>query len=561
MIAILDALCRRSAAAALALLVAGLPFPGQANQARDTLVIGMTQFPSTFHPAISLMSAKLYILAMAVRPVSDYGHDWKPICHLCVELPTLENGHAVRETLPDGSTGVAVTFRIHPDATWGDGVPVTSEDVAFTWRTALAEGSGFSARKEYERILDIEIIDDKTFTAHIDRLTFSYNVFSGAILPAHIEAKAAQEAAEYRNRTLYDTDPTRPGLWFGPYRITEVEQGSHVVLEPNPTWYGEAPHFRRIVVRVIENTAALRANLLSGAIDYVSGQIGFNADEALVFTRDENSPFDTKFVPSLVYEHIDFNLDSPYFRDPRVRRALMHAIDREAIVEALFDGKLEVAHSLVHPLDPGFDPEVVRYSHDPELAASLLDEAGWTLGPDGIRINTAGEQLSFPFMTTAGARTRELVQQVLQAQFRTVGVETLIRNEPARVFFGKTVTQRKSPGLTMYAFLSVPESVPSSMLRSDRIPSQENAWIGQNFPGYRNLEMDALLDALETELNPARRLGMWAQLQEIYATDLPAMPLYFRAEPYVMPKWLRGVRPTGHLVPATRWVEEWRVEE
>lgn len=549
------ALRRTVRAAALALVLAA---PVQAS-ARDELTIGMTQFPSTFHPAINLMAAKQYVLAMALRPVTDYGHDWKLACVVCTELPTLENGLAVRETLPDGSTGVAVTYRIHPDAAWGDGVPVTSADVVFTWRTALAEGTGFAARRDYERILAIDVIDDKTFTVHVDRLTFTYNAFGDVILPAHIEAEAAAEPAEYPNRTFYDTDPTRPGLWFGPYRIVEVGSGSHVVLEPNPTWYGAAPHFRRIVVRVIENTVALRANLLSGAIDYVAGPLGFNIDEALAFEGEDG--FRVTFVPSLVYEHIDFNLDVPMFADRRVRRALMYAVDREAIVEALFGGRLEVAHSLVHPLDPGFDPDVMRYAHDPVRAAALLGEAGWTPGPGGIRVNAAGERLSFPFRTTAGARARELVQQVLQVQFRAVGAEAVIRNEPARVFFGETVTKRQNPGLSMYAFLSAPESVPVGTLRSDRIPDEGNGWSGQNYPGYRSPRMDALLDALETELDPEARKGMWSELQELYAADLPAMPLFFRAEPYVVPEWLAGIRPTGHLTPATQWVEEWRAAE
>ncbi len=537
----------------------GFPTPGAG--ADRTLTIGITQFPSTFHPAIQLMAAKQYILAMTLRPVTEYGHDWTLRCFLCTRLPTIENGLAEPVARADGGTGAAVTYALHPDATWGDGTPVTSADVVFTWETALREGTGFSAREEYARITSIDVIDAKTFTLHLDRLTYTYNAFVGAILPAHLEAEPAADPAEYRNRTLYDTRPTEPGLWYGPYRVAEVVSGSHVVLTPNPTWYGSAPAFKRIVVRVIENTSALQANLLSGTIDYVSGQIGFNTDEALAFERDAADRFQVSFVPSLIYEHVDFNLDSVYFRDRRVRQALMHAVDRDALVHALFDGRQQVAHSPVHPLAPGYDPDIPTYAYDPERAARLLDEAGWSAGADGIRVSAEGERLSFPFMTTAGSRVRELVQQVLQAQFREVGVEALIRNEPARVFFGETVTHRTNPGLNMYAFLSTPEGVPVEMLRSDRIPSEANGFTGQNFPGYRSERMDMLLDALELELNPDRRRTMWSELQQTYAEDLPAMPLYFRVEPYVVPVWLSGIRPTGHQVPATMWIEEWRALE
>jgi len=113
----------------------------------------------------------------------------------------------------------------------------------------------------------------------------------------------------------------------------------------------------------------------------------------------------------------------------------------------------------------------------------------------------------------------------------------------------------------MYAFLSTPEGGPVEMLRSDRIPSEDNGYSGQNFPGYRSDRMDELLDALELELDPDKRNAMWSELQQMYAEDLPAMPLYFRVEPYVVPVWLSGVRPTGHQVPATMWIEEWRAVE
>ena len=287
----------------------------------------------------------------------------------------------------------------------------------------------------------------------------------------------------------------------------------------------------------------------------------FNADEALAFEREESGAYDVRFVPSLIYEHVDFNLDGPYFSDRKVRQALMHAVDRQALVDALFGGKQQVAHSLMHPLAPGFDPDVPIYAYSPEDAQRLLDEAGWLPGADGIRRNASGERLTFPLMTTSGSRVRELVQQVLQAQFREVGVEALIRNEPARVFFGETVTKRTNPGLNMYAFLSTPEGVPVDILRSDRIPSADNGFSGQNFPGYRSERMDALLDALELELDPDRRNAMWSELQRLYARDLPAMPLYFRVEPYVVPAWLSGVRPTGHQVSATMWIEEWRATD
>src|SRR5690606_26343580 len=128
-------------------------------------------------------------------------------------------------------------------------------------------------------ILSIDVKDEKTFTMHLDRVEFTYNAINDfRLIPEHVERAAFAAPAEYRNRTLFDAEPTNPGLYFGPYRITAVEPGAEIVLEKNPTWWGKEPPFQRIVLRAIENTAALEANLLSGAIDYVAGELGLTLD-------------------------------------------------------------------------------------------------------------------------------------------------------------------------------------------------------------------------------------------------------------------------------------------
>ena len=545
--------------AALVLWPAAAP---DARAGRDELVIGMTQFPATFSPIINAMLAKSYILAMTRRPLVTYDQSWELVCMLCTELPTIENGLAKRETLADGGAGMALTYTIQPGATWGDGTPVTTGDVLFGWEVGRHPLTGVANRDLYERITAIDVHDDKRFTVHLDKLFYDYpDRGSIPLLPAHLERDAFADPREYRHRTLYDSDPTNPGLYYGPYRITEIVSGSHVVLEPNPTWWGDAPHFKRIVVRVIENTAALEANLLSGAIDYVAGELGFSIDQALSFERRHGDRFNIFYKPGLIYEHIDLNLDNPMLEDRRVRRALLYALDRERLVAQLFGGKQPVAHSNVNPLDWVYSEDVPTYAYDPAKAAALLDEAGWGEMRNGIRHNAAGERLTLRLMTTAGNKVRELVEQVLQSQWKKVGVEITIKNEPARVFFGQTVTRREFPALGMYAWLSSPESVPRSTLHSGMIPAEDNNWSGQNAPGFANAEMDRLIEATEIELDREVRRGYWRRMQQIYAEELPVLPLYFRAEPYILPPWLTGIEPTGHQVTTTLWVERWGARE
>ena len=164
-------------------------------------------------------------------------------------------------------------------------------------------------------------------------------------------------------------------------------------------------------------------------------------------------------------------------------------------------------------------------------------------------------------MTTAGDRTRELVQQVLQSQWQRLGIEIRIRNQPPRVLFGETLTKRQFDGMAMFAWISAPESVPRTTLHSEEIPSADNGWSGQNYTGYVNPEMDELIEAINVELDRERRRALWRQLQALYAHDLPALPLYWRARTHVWPRWLEGITPTGHQYPTTLWVEHWRPAE
>jgi peptide/nickel transport system substrate-binding protein len=495
--------------------------------------------------------------------VTTYDADWSLTCMLCVRLPTIENGDAVPETAPNGNPGIRVTYRLRDDATWGDGTPVTADDILFAWEAGREPLTGVGPAELFPSLHRIVVIDPRTITLHFDKLTFAYNAINDLHpLPAHLERPIwQQDARAYRTRTLYDRETTNPGLWNGPFRITAVQPGASVTLERNPSWRGTAPAFRRIVVRTIENTPALEAALLAGQIDMIGGELGLALDQALALEKRAATRFRFHYQPGLVYEHLDVNLDVPALSDIRVRRALLAAVDRQQIVDRLFEGRQPVARTFVNPLDWMHDETVPAQGFDLARARQLLDEAGWRMGPDGIRRNAAGERLSLELMTTAGNRSRELVQQVLQGMWRQAGIEVRIRNEPPRVFFGETVSRRRFQGLALFAWISSPENVPRTILHSSEIPTEARNWSGQNYTGFRNAEMDALIEAIPLELDREKRRPMWRRVQEIYATELPVLPLFFRSDAHIWPRWLDGVRPTGHLAPSTLWVEEWRVRQ
>ena len=206
----------------------------------------------------------------------------------------------------------------------------------------------------------------------------------------------------------------------------------------------------------------------------------------------------------------------------------------------------------------GHIDDVRKYPFDTARARQLLEEAGWTDIRDGIRHNAAGEPLRLEIMTTSGNRVRELVEQVVQSNLRDAGVDLRIRNEPARVFFGRTVQRRQFKAMAMFAWFSSPQNVPRGTLHSMETPTEKNSWSGQNYTGYASPTMDEAIDKVEVECGAAEQAKWWRTIQTEYAENLPVLPLYFRANAFIMPKWLSGVTPTGHQYPSTLWIENWK---
>jgi peptide/nickel transport system substrate-binding protein len=548
----------------LALLLGAIPallFGASPARATHTgLVIGVASYPSTLHPSIDPDSIKFYILGFVDRPLTAYDPDRHLQCLLCTEIPTIANGGAVLE-----GQGMAVTWHFKPGLTWGDGAPLGAADLAFTARAGRDPTSGFFNTHTWSQVSRVDVVDPLTAIVHLTERNYQYDAEIGELLPAHLEQPvfdAAHSPGEYMQRSLYNRDPTNPGLYNGPYRIASLETGSQLVLERNTHWTGDRPFFDRIVIRAIGNTAALQSNLLSGDIDMVPGDgIGLTLDQVLVLQKQYPTRFTYAFKPNLAYAHVDLQLDNPILADVRVRRALLLGLDRQAMVDKLMGGRVPVANSFVNPQEPEYTTDVPTYPFDPARARALLAEAGWKPSDDGVCRNAAGQRLSLEFSVASGARAVELRQEIMQSQWRSIGVETVIRNQPARTLFGETLKHRAFAGMAMFGWSSSVETSPRQVLSSGQIPTAANNWGGTNYTDFHNSQMDADIDALDHELDPAKRLPLWAEMQRIYADQLPVLPLFFGSEAHVWPNWLKGVVPTGHNQPTSLWAEHWTADD
>lgn len=558
----------KSALASLA--IAGFATGAAAAPSNKQLTVGITQEFENLNPIIAQMAATTYLYYMTAHPITAIDADWKWQCWLCTSVPTLENGGA--KIIDEGGTKkLVVSWEIKPEVNWGDGKPVTGNDVKLSWEIGKSPNVAVGEKDLYERVeaIDVDPKNPKKFTMKLKEVRYDfYQIGTFRVIPAHLEGpvweKTKGQQGAYEKQTTYNTDPHNAGLFNGPYVAKEIKLGSHVTLERNPKYYGKSPAIDRIVLKLIPNTQTLEANLLSGTIDMVS-ELGMSFDQALAFEKRLKTDkglggrYAVQFTDGMIYEHVDMNLRNEHLADLKVRKALMHSVDRDKLTQALFENRQKKAISMIHPKDIYYTEDVVKYDFDLAKAQKLLEEAGYKKGSGGI-FEKGGKKLSLSIMTTSQNKTRELVQVFLQQQLKNAGIELTIQNEPARVFFGETVRKAKYPALAMYAWVSSPDNPPRSTLHSKEIPTEKNGWSGQNSGGWANAKADELLEAVYKEFDPAKRKVMMTEIQKLYTEEVPVMPLYMRADIAVTPTNLKGFKMTGHQFYSSLNVDQWSLE-
>lgn len=550
-------------------LAMSFAMPVMAAPTNAELKIGISQEFETLNPLVMTMSASVYMYRMVGRSLVVLTPEGKWVTQLAKDIPSLEKGTAkILEV--GGHKKIQATWEILDAAKWGDGKPVICQDFITSHKIATSANVSVGEKEQWTQVEKIEF-DPQTpkkclFTYEKAKWDF-YQLAQFFPVPTHLEQpvfdKYGKQKEGYDKNSTYVRNPTNPGLYNGPFVITEVKLGSHVAFAPNPQFYGKQPNIKKIVVKLIPNTGTMEANLRSGTIDMIS-TLGMDFDQALAFekkVKGEKLPYVVHFVPSVTYEHIDLMLDNPTLADVRVRKALLTAINREDLVKALFENKQQVALHNVSPKDSWFtsDPKLITtYSYSKRAAGKLLDEAGWKMGADGIRVKD-GKRLSLNFQTTAGNKTRELVQVYLQNQWKQSGIEVLIKNEPARVFFGETTSKRKFEGMALFAWVSSPENSPRSTLGSKSIPTKDNGWSGQNFHGWKNAAVDKALDALDLEFNAKKRQDLAHEILKHYTAEVPVLPLFYRSDISVTPTNLKNYKMAGHQFYETNNVEDWNL--
>ena len=367
------------------------------------------------------------------------------------------------------------------------------------------------------------------------------------VVPEHVLARSADINKDEFN--------TRRPVGTGPFKFVEWVSGDHVTLEAHRAYHGRGPYVDRLIFKYVPDLTVLFTQLKTGEID-VTGIQGIPVD--LYPEGRTLSTINLYVDPSTSYETIAPNHLLPMFKDKRMRQALYLGMDKKPIVEKIYLGLAPEAESYVPPQSWAYNPKIKgHHRYDPERAKRLLEEIGWKLGPDGIRVKD-GARLAFENACTAGNKQREQIQQLLQQQWRQIGVEMKINNKPAAVLFGDFYRMSKFETIVIGMGMgSDPEH--SFRLHSRYIPAKGG--LGRNSIAYESPEVDRLLDAGVRDLDREKRKKAYFRLQEVLADEVPYLPIYHFVNIRGTRKGIEGFRPNSNMQEYSWNTNEWWIRK
>ncbi|QDK38626.1 peptide ABC transporter substrate-binding protein [Bdellovibrio sp. NC01] len=547
----------------IALLI--VPTLSSARTAQDELSIALNAEFDTINPIVNTMAAASLVDDAALRPLVKLTPSGKMEAVLIKDIPTFENKKL--QKTKDG--GLQADIEFLAPAQWGDGTPLTCQDLKASWQIGSDDLVATPNREDYTNIRQINIDkqNPKRCTLIFAKPQFSFILNLPRPIPAHLELpifeKNKKQVHGYEHNSNYIKNIGNPGLYNGPYRVSEMVFGSHVVLVPNEKYWGQKPYFKKVILRFILNSSAMEANLLSGNVQMTSSS-GLSFDQALAFERkikSQNLPFTIQFAPGVMYSHVDVNLDDAILKDQNVRQALAYSFNRKEMAKAFFENKQPPAYHFATSFDDWFtdDPkEVSTYPFSTKKAIELLEKSGWMMGKDGYRWKN-GQKLSVVLSGVTDLKINEMIAVYLQNQWKQVGIDLTLKTYPARVFFADVLRHRKFQ-LALLTWVNSPNVIPVNTLASNMIPSESNGWSGHNRAGWKNKQVDKWLEQASSEFNKTKRVELMKKVLKVYSEELPSLPAYYRSNNSVIPKKMKGYELSGHVFSEFLQIENWRME-
>ena len=480
------------------------------------LILGTLSNIDTLNPFVTFQqnsySAFEYIYPQLVQYdvktlefVSDFAQEWSP-----------------------STDGLTWTFNTTPNAKWSDGEPLTANDAAFTFGTILKYGDGPAANLSggLTHMTKAEATDDNTLV-----LTYSApvaNVLSNlqqiSILPQHVWQQYA--VGDGKALRQFPNEPTdQPLVSGGPFELAKYEKDQVAIFQRNPNFYGTKPVIDGFGLQYFSNDDSMVAALRNGQI-----QAAINAPVTAVEALKGDASLTVYTGPGITLRDFIIN-SSPEkttnleLQDPTVRMAMEYAIDRDAIVETAWLGYAEPGSTIVAPgTGDWHDSQIQGLPFDIGQANTLLDQAGYSLGPDGIRVAN-GHPMSYTVLfasdeTGAG----DAAFRIIQNGFQQIGIEITQRkmdnNAVNTAILGDNNTYNQFD-LAMWDWFPLidPDFILSVLTKAQ--------WGGWSDTGYDNPAYDKLYEEQGLAIEPTKRLQIVHQMQQILFDDRPYIILNY----------------------------------
>jgi peptide/nickel transport system substrate-binding protein len=420
---------------------------------------------------------------------------------MTIDQPSLEPMPALAESI-DRIDDVTWEVVLRDDARFSDGSPVRAEDVAYTIESTMDPDTGSLFRQGFtDRFASVEVTGPLTVRLHlVDPIATLFSDLDFGVI--------SKQAAEAHGGRF----PDGRVVGAGPYRIVS-RSTERVLLERNPHYHGDPGGMERIEIRTVRDANARTLMLVGGSGDLTQNSVRMD----LVSDVEARQRLDVQTSPGAILTYMMMNNEHPVLSDVRVRRAIAHAVDRERIVDAKFDGRAVLATGLLPEAHWAYHGDVDRYDYDPARAEALLDEAGFP-DPGGGR-----PRLSLSYRTSADP-FRLAIARIIAAQLGDVGIEVDVR----AFEFGTFLADIKEGSYELAAMATSPITEPDwtyAYFHSSRVPDEEdpdslNRW------RYRSERLDELTEAGRREMERERRIEIYREVQEVLARDVPIVPLW-----------------------------------
>lgn len=532
-----QALCARLFVLAALLLIAGLPLlvgcgndgqrqtKSQPQAAAKRAVPNSPEYggrlieatigePSNLIPPLASDSASHEVADNLYVAPLKYDKDIKLVPQAAERFEVLEEGRLLR-------------FTLRRDIRWTDGKPLTAHDVEFTFKLMVDPNTPTAYAEDYLAVKEFRRTGDYSFEARYDKpFARSLVTWAHAILPKHI----------LEREDLLKTKYSRQPVGAGPYVLKEWIPGDRLVLQANADYFEGRPYIDEVVMRIIPDQSTQFMELGAGNLDTIS----LSPQQYLYQTKgpgwtDNFRKF--QYVAS-AYSYLGYNLKSPLFSDVRVRQAINHAIDKDEIVRGVLSGLGQAANGPYKPGTWAYNARIPANEFDQDKAQRLLAQAGWQRKDGtGPLKDAKGRTFAFTILTNQGNSQRIKAAIIIQSRLKDLGIRVEIRTVEWASFIKEFVDKGRFDALLMGWNILQDPDLYDVWHSSKAVPG------GLNFVGYKNAELDDLLERGRRSLDQSLRKGIYDRIQEILHQDQPYCFLYVPMALPIVHARVQGIEP------------------